>query len=117
LARIRYQQAVGHQVKRGRPAIGKKPDRKELKRLYVREALSIREISDILGCSKDMVSRALKQYRIEARPKVKRSVLRKHDLKDLEARVKEKRIRGTARDLGIDESTLRHYLKKSKNVK
>ena len=44
-------------------------------------------------------------------------MLRKHDLKDLEAAVKEKGIRGAARDLGIDESTLRHYLKKSKNVK
>ena len=35
MARIKYQEAVGLEVKRGKPAKGKKPEKKELHRLYV----------------------------------------------------------------------------------
>jgi uncharacterized protein YidB (DUF937 family) len=38
----------------------------------------------------------------------------KYRLKDLEAAVNEKGIRGLAREMGIDEGTLRHHLKMRK---
>jgi len=54
MVRIKYKEAAGLEVKRGKPAIGKKPAKKELKILYVKESKSIREVAKILGCSKDM---------------------------------------------------------------
>jgi len=86
-----------------------------LQRLYVREARSIREIADLQGCTKDMVARALKEYEIEARTNVKRSGLREYSLKELELGIERSGIRGFARELGIDESTLRHQLKVRKH--
>jgi hypothetical protein len=58
-----------------------------------------------------MIARALKEYGIEVRKNVKRSCLREYSLKRLESGVKKKGIRGLARDVGVDESTLRHHLK------
>ena len=55
MARIKYKEAVGLEAKKGKPAIGKRPEKAELKKLYVTESKSIREIAEILGCSKDMV--------------------------------------------------------------
>jgi len=34
MSRIRYKEGLGLEVKRGKPAIGKKPEKKELQRLY-----------------------------------------------------------------------------------
>ena len=71
MAKIRYKEAIGIKVGRGRPAFGKKPDKKSLKRLYVEESKSIREVTEVLRCSKDMVYRALKEYGIERKGKTK----------------------------------------------
>jgi len=67
MARIKYKEVAGLKVKRGKPASGKKPGKAELKRLYIKESKSIRKVADVLGCSKDMVYRALKECGIERR--------------------------------------------------
>jgi predicted transcriptional regulator len=111
MGKKKYQEYVGLlAAKRGKPPIGSKPSKKVLRRLYVKEARSIREIADLKGCTKDMVARALKEYEIEARTNAKRSNLRKYSIERLESGVKRMGIRGLAREMGVDESTLRHHL-------
>lgn len=111
MPRIKYKETVGLKAKRGKPTIGKRPEKTELKKLYVKESKSIREIAEILGCSKDMVYRALHEYKIELRPGFNRSKLRKYKLSDLEKGISEKGIRGYAKELGVHENTLRYYLR------
>jgi len=109
--RIPYKKSIGQEVKPGKLAIGKKPEKPELKQLYITEARSIREIAEILGCSKERVYRALQEYGIERRSKTRRSQLEKYDLAELKSWAKEKGIRGLARELGINHGTLLHYFK------
>lgn len=97
--------------KLGRPPSGRAPSKIDLLRLYGREGRSIREISEALNCSKDMVARALKAYGIEARTKVRRSSLTKVDREALESTVRAKGVRGTAKGLGVDPSTLSRFLR------
>ncbi|HUU36993.1 MAG TPA: hypothetical protein VMW46_02170 [Candidatus Desulfaltia sp.] len=101
MARIKYKEAVGLEAKRGKPSIGEKPGKSEMKRLYIKESRSIREIAEILGCSKDMVFRSLKENGIDTRAPAKRSNLRKYKFSTLESGVKEKGLRGYARELGV----------------
>lgn len=115
MARIKYQEAAGLEVKRGRPATGPAPAKGQLIKLYVKGGMSVREVAAVLGCSKDMVHRALRNYGIAMRPPTRRSSLLKYSFSDLKAAVKAKGNRGAARDLGIDEGTLRHHLKVRKN--
>jgi predicted HTH domain antitoxin len=110
MARIKYQEAAGMEVKRGRPSIGAKPEKVELARLYIQESRSIREIAEILGCKKDLVHYWLKKRSIPVRTMAKRSKLLKYSLLELKEGVEKKGIRGYARELGVDESTLRHHL-------
>jgi hypothetical protein len=111
MGRIKYLEAIGRTAKRGRPAAGPAPTKVDLARLYVQEGRSVRDTAAALGCTKDAVHRGLKQYGIAARPNASRSRLRTIPLQDLKAAVQEKGIRGTARDLGVDEGTVRHHLK------
>jgi len=111
MGRIRYQEALGLEVKRGRPPIGPAPSKADLVKLYVKESRSIRDVAAVLRTTKDAVHRALKKYKIAARSNVSRSKLRTIPLQDMEAAIRDKGIRGTARALGIDKSTLRHHLK------
>jgi len=111
MARIKYKEAAGIKAKKGKPALGKKPEKTELKKLYIKESRSIREAAEILGCTKDMVYRSLQEYGIELRPGFSRSKLRKYRLSDLEKGVKEKGIRGFSKELDVHENTLRYYLK------
>jgi DNA invertase Pin-like site-specific DNA recombinase len=46
---------------------GEKPSKSEMRRLYIKESKSIREVAEVLGCSKDMVYRTLGEYGIEIR--------------------------------------------------
>jgi predicted transcriptional regulator len=92
------------------------PPKEDLVRLYIKEEKSIREVAEALGRSKDIVARALKTYGIEARPNASRSKLRKIPLEDLKGAIKDKGIRGTARELGVDEGTIRHHLKVRKSL-
>ena len=116
MARVNYKEAAGIKAKRGKPAKGRKPAKAELKKLYVNESRSIREIAELLGCTKDMIYRALKDYGIQTREQVKKSILWDYSLESLEMGVKEKGLRGFARDLGINESTLRYHIKKVRSV-
>jgi len=101
--------------KRGRPPSGSAPSKNILLRLYTEEEKSIREIAESLNCTKDMVARTLKAHGIAARTNASRSRLRTIKLAILEEGVREKGIRGYARELGVTEGTLRHHLKARKN--
>jgi transposase-like protein len=111
MARIKYQEAAGLEVKRGRPPTGPAPTKADLVKLYVRERRSVRDVAAVLGCSKEAVHRGLKQDAIDVRSNASRSRLRTISLQDLEAGILTKGIRGTARDLGVNEGTVRHHLK------
>lgn len=55
--RLEYRKTAGIEAEKrkpGRPA-GDRPKKSELQRLYVKEERSIREVAEILGCSKDKV--------------------------------------------------------------
>jgi len=88
MPRIKYQEAVGLKVTRGKPAMGNKPSKSELEKLYIKESKSIREIAEILGCTKDMIYRALKDYGIQTREHVKKSILWDYNLELLEIGIK-----------------------------
>ena len=111
MSRIKYQEAAGLEVKRGRPSAGPAPIKDQLLKLYVKESRSVRDVAAVLGTTKDAVHRGLRKYGISARSNVSRSKLRTIPLRDLKAAVREKGIRGTARALGVVKSTLRHHLK------
>jgi DNA-directed RNA polymerase specialized sigma24 family protein len=110
MARIKYKEAIGMKVKKGRPSIGRKPERKELQRLYIKESKSIREVAEILECSKDMVYRSLNEHAIERRPDNKRSKLRNYDKAFLKREIKQKGITQTAKELAVNISTLKKYI-------
>ena len=111
MTRIKYKEAIGTEVKRGRPSESKKPSKQELEKLYIKEGKSIREVGELLNCSKDMVIRSLREYGIEVRTRQRRSKLKDIKLSDLEKGVREKGISGYARELNVAFSTLHHHLK------
>ncbi len=94
-----------------KPAKGSKPEKLLLQKLYVKESKSIRDIAESLGCTKDMVYRSLNGYGIDTRTNKRRSQLKDIKSSVLEREIKKKGIRGYARELDVDESTLRHHLK------
>jgi len=100
-------------MKKGRPALGKKPEKEELKRIYIKESLSLREVAEVLGCSKDMVYRTLKEYGIERHPGFKRSKLKVYKPKELRRKAKEIGASILAEELGVHVTTLRRYIKKN----
>ena len=104
-------EAVGLEAKRGKPALGKKPTKSELNRLYIKEYRSIREIADILCCSKDMVFRTLKDYGINRRSKTRKSQLRIYELNLLKKEVSNKGYMQVAAELGVGVTTLREYMR------
>jgi IS30 family transposase len=93
-----------------------KADKKTLTRLYVDQGLSLREIAERLGLHQATVHYHLKRHGIELRGNAKRSRLRTYRLETLEKGIGEKGVRGYARELGIHENTLRHYLKRAKGA-
>jgi transposase len=116
MARLKYKEAARLEVKRGKPPIGKKPEKKDLRMLYLRELKSIREIAETLDCSKDMVYRALQEYKIKTRAKsrTEESAVSKYPLSELEEKVKKEGYRQAAKNLGIGSSTLYFYIKRRK---
>ncbi|MCJ7638470.1 MAG: hypothetical protein MUO70_01055 [Euryarchaeota archaeon] len=117
MPRIKYQEAIGLEVRRGRPTKGNKPSKKELLKLYVKESKPIREVAEKIGCTKDMIFRSLKEYAIETREPVKRTKLWNYDLETLEKCMKDKGTREFAREIGVSESTLRYHVKKARKWK
>lgn len=98
-------------LKTGRPPSGKMPGKAILVRQYVKEGRSVRDVADAVGCSKDMIHRALKQYGIAIRSNARRSRLRDVNLALILADIKTKGIVATAKALGVDPATLRHHVK------
>jgi DNA invertase Pin-like site-specific DNA recombinase len=98
----------------GKPAKGIKPEKTELRNLYIKELKSIRDIADILGCSKDMVYRALK-YDIQRRKYVeKMSQLKDFNLSYIKKEIMIKRFNRVASELAVHNTTLRRYIEKNK---
>jgi predicted transcriptional regulator len=114
MGRIKYQEAIGLEVKRGRPPAGPAPSKADLVRLYVQEGQSVRDVAAALGCSKDAVHRALKSFAIDIRSNASRSKLRTIPLEDLEAGVQKHGVRGYALKLGVSMGTLYHHMKTRK---
>jgi len=111
MPRIKYKEAAGLKAKRGKPAKGRKPTKASLEKLYIKESKSIREVAEALGCSKDMVYRALREYGIERRARTRRSLLRTYKLDYLKRQIKSKGYKQVAADLGVGITTLRDYMK------
>ena len=61
--RIPYKKIIGQDIKPGRPSIGKKPEKPELKKFYIKEARSIREIAEILGVNEGTVKSRINRGR------------------------------------------------------
>ncbi|MBN1270894.1 MAG: hypothetical protein JXB26_01370 [Candidatus Aminicenantes bacterium] len=110
MGRLRYKEAIGDVAKKGKPPIGKKPSKAELQKLYVENSKSLREVADQLGCTKDMINRALNEYGIKKRPNIKRSKLRSYDKSYLKQEVEEKGITKVAKDFSVDIRTLKKYI-------
>ena len=116
MTRLKYKEATRQEVKRGKPALGEKPSKTELKKLYIKESRSVRDIAGILGCSKDMVYRALKEYGIQRRKQFeKRSALKDYDLLQLLKEIKTKGYKQVAQGLGVHNTTLRRFIKNEKS--
>jgi len=114
MTRTKYKEALGIELKRGKPAIGKKPAKKDLQRLYVKEKRSIRKISNLLVCTKDMVYRALKEYGIKGRDRLYKSKLNKYSFQCLENEIRKKGFKQVAVDLEVDVHTLRVHFNRRK---
>jgi len=115
MVRIKYKEAAGLEVKKGKPSIGMKPSKADLKKLYVKESISIREVAKVLDCSKDMVYRTLQEYGIERRERLFKSKLNKYSLEYLKEEVKNKGFKQAAFDLSVDVHTLRVHFNRRKN--
>jgi len=57
-----FKEMTGVRVNRERHTKSEKPSKSEIKNLYVVKSKSIRDVAEILGCTKDMVYRSLKEY-------------------------------------------------------
>lgn len=106
MARIKYKEAMGFESKRGRPSIGNKPGKTELKKLYLKESKSIREIAEILGCSKDMVYRTIHKYGIKKEKKTRKGKLKGITLEYIEKSLKNKTKVKLAEELGVTRQGL-----------
>jgi len=110
MPRIKYSEAIGLEVKRGRPAKGNKPSKKELLKLYIKENKSIREVGQELNCTKDMVARALIEYGIERKEMKRISKLSEYSLEVLRKTVEEVGYMEAASRFGVGKTTLYSYL-------
>ena len=114
MARIKHSRDAGLKSKRGRPPIGPIPSKADLVRLYVKEGRSIREIGEVLKCSKDMVYRALNTHKIQRRSKGQRKLkLKNYGISFIKRQVKKKGQVTVAEELGVNQSTLSRYLRKT----
>jgi DNA-binding CsgD family transcriptional regulator len=92
----------------GRPQ-GPRPKADDLRRLYVQEGRSIREIAGILGVKRDTVRRSLINGSIERRLNAKRSRLRAFSIDEIERAVQGHTMKDAAAILGVATRTLQYY--------
>lgn len=104
MARIKYQEAAGLPVKRGRPPIGL-PRKSEIVLLYLQQGKTIRETAEALKRSKGTIARALKKYGISARSRARKSALLSYSIAELKSGIRDSGLRGYARDLGVSALT------------
>jgi hypothetical protein len=104
---------VKGKAKRGRPAIGPRPKKAELMRLYVRARLSLRDTAAALGVSKDITRAALADYGIKRRARTtRRSILADIPLALLRKNIRSEGLRGHARTLGVSPATLLDHVRR-----
>lgn len=111
MPRIKYKEAAGLEVRRGRPALSiNESERALLHRLYILEGRSTREVAAIMKISEATVRRRLRTAGILLRSNAKRSRLRALDQARLFADIIEIGVDRTARKWGIPERTFKSYL-------
>jgi hypothetical protein len=111
MGRIKYQEAAGLEVKRGRPRLRATETVKDrLTRLYIVQELSVREVGAAMGISEASVRRWLTVAGIPTRTKARRSRLRLLDQARLFGSIAAIGVRKTAKRWGIPERTLKSYL-------
>jgi hypothetical protein len=112
MARIRYQEAAGLEVKRGRPRRIVTPAmKKRLRRLYVEEGFSLCDVAAAMKIKKETVRLELKAAGV-IRTNAPRSRLRLFDQARLFGYIAAFGVRKTAKRWRIPERTLKHYLAK-----
>jgi len=90
-----------------------RPTKGELMRLYVRHRLSLRDVADALGMTRDTVSRALAEYGIPRRPgTIKKGKLADVPVDLLRTNVEAVGLRAHARELGVAPATLLRHLRR-----
>ncbi len=90
-----------------KPAKGPKPSKSDLKRLYIKESRPVRNIAELLDCSKDMVYRDLQEYGIQRRiHNEKRFQLLEYDLRTLKREIKAKGYNQVATELVSCQSSI-----------
>jgi DNA-binding transcriptional regulator LsrR (DeoR family) len=111
MTRIKYQEAAGLEVKRGRPQLRATATMKDrLTRLYIVQELSVREVGAAMGISEASVRRWLTVAGIPKRTNARRSRLRLLDQARLFGSIAAVGVRKTAKRWGIPERTLKSYL-------
>lgn len=114
MGRIKYQEAIGLEVKRGRPLKGTAPNKEELVRLYNKEGNTAEEVGQIFGCSQDTILRLLERFGVRQKESVNK--LKKYSLKDLKERIAKKGAAKVAYELGVDRTTLYRNIRKLENA-
>jgi transposase len=94
--------------KTGRPPLPR-PPAQDLKRLYVREGRSIREIAGMMNMTRDTIRRALREAGIERRSRARRSRLRRVPIETIELTIREHKMKKAAAILGVGLRTLQDY--------
>ena len=84
----------------------------DLKKLYVDEGRSVRDIAGILKCSKDAVHRRLQELGVERRGKARAPKLSQYSDAHIMAALKERGYRKAAVELGVGKSTLLRYVQR-----
>ena len=92
------------------------PDKKTLKRLYEVQGWTAREVGAFFGLDHRTILYHLRRFEIPVRPRTRRSALSRYKTETLLQGIREKGLRGYAREIGVPEGTLRYYLKTLKEI-
>lgn len=112
MARIKYQEALGLEVKRGRPRRIVTPTmKKRIRRLYVDKGFSLRDVAAAMKIKKETIRLELKAAGI-MRTNAPRSRLRLFDQARLFGYIAEIGVHKTAKRWRIPVRTLERYLAK-----
>jgi len=113
MTRIKYQEAAGLEVKRGRPRrMVEEKEKEKLTRLYIVQELSTREVAKAMKISEASVRRRMKAAGIPARTNAPRSRLPLFDQARLFGYIGAVGINKTAKRWRISRRTLQRYLAK-----